>query len=72
MQGAVEAGEDSALAAVAAVEAARDTASEIGVSADEAAASLASGLLDAATAVGGQTLASVEEALPDNLVPTEG
>ena len=72
VQGAVEAGEDPALAAVAAVEAARDMASEIGVSSDEAAASLATGLLDAAAAVGGQTLASVEEALPDNLVPTEG
>ena len=64
VQGAVEVGEDPGAAAVQAVEAAREAAPELGLAADEAAAALSAGLLDAAAASGERALRSVQEALP--------
>ena len=64
VQGSVEVGEDPGEAAVQALEAAREAAPELGLAADEAAAALSAGLLDAAAASGERTLESVRRVLP--------
>ena len=61
VQGAVEAGEDPAIAATHALEAAR----ELGVTDDEAAAVLTQGVLGAAEASGGEVLSAIRRALSD-------
>ena len=66
VQGAVEADEDPAIAATYALEAAREAATELGVTDEEAAATLAKGALDAAEASGDEALAAVEQALPNS------
>lgn len=63
VQGAIEAGEDPANAAVEAVEAALQIAPELGLSGDEAAASLTLGALEAAEAAGEEPLREVRRAL---------
>ena len=65
VQGAVEAGEDPAIAATHALEAAREAARELGVTDDEAAAAMAQGALDAAEASSGETLSAIRRALSD-------
>ena len=65
VQGAVEAGENPAEAATQAIAAAREAARELGVPPDEAASLLTVGVLDAAAAVGSETLESVRESLTD-------
>ncbi len=67
VQGAVEVGEDPAEAAAQAMEAARQMASELSMTADEAAASVAAGALDAAEASGDETVAAVRRALSTEL-----
>ena len=63
VQGAIEAGENPTEAASQAMEAAREIASELGMTADEAAALLATGALEAAEASGEETLTNVQQAL---------
>ena len=63
VQGAIEAGEDPANAAVEAVEAALQVAPELGLSGDEAAAALTLGALEAAEAAGEEPLYAVRRAL---------
>ena len=63
VQGAIEAGENPAEAAAEAVAAARDVAHELGIDADEAAAVLAAGALEAAAASDGDSLAAVQKVL---------
>ena len=67
VQGAVESGGDPGATAVAAVGAARELASELGVMNAEAAAVMAAGALEAAAAAGEDALAAVRDALPDEL-----
>ena len=67
VQGALEAGQDPAQMAVAAMEAAREIAPELGITEEEAAAAAAMGVLDAAAVAGDETLAAVRAALPDEL-----
>ena len=67
VQGALEAGHDPAQMAVAAMEAAREIAPELGITEEEAAAAAAMGVLDAAAVAGDETLAAVRAALPDEL-----
>ena len=63
VQGAIEAGEDPAKAALEAVEAALEVAPELGLSGDEAVAALALGALEAAEAAGEESLREVRRAL---------
>ena len=65
VQGAVEGGEDPGASAAAALGAARELAAELGVTSAEAAAALASGAIEAATASGEDALTAVRDALPD-------
>ena len=67
VQGAVESGGDPGATAVAAVGAARELASELGVMNAESAAVMAAGALEAAAAAGEDALAAVRDALPDEL-----
>ena len=67
VQGAVESGGDPGATAVDAVGAARELASELGVTNAEAAAVTAAGALEAAAAAGEDALAAVRDALPDEL-----
>ena len=64
VQGAVEAGADAAEAVAQALAAAREAAGELGVTADNAAATLAAGALDAAAASGEKVLRAVRKVLP--------
>ena len=64
VQGAVEAGADAAEAVAQALAAAREAAGELGVTADNAAAALAAGALDAAAASGERVLRAVRRVLP--------
>ncbi len=64
VQGAVEAGQDPAEAAIQAAAAAREVAGELGVTQDEAANALARGLLEASMASGEKVLSAVRRALP--------
>ena len=68
VQGAVEGGEDPGASAAAALGAARELAAELGVTSAEAAAALASGAIEAATASGEDTLTAVRAALPDEFL----
>ena len=70
VQGAVEGGEDPSASAAAALGAARELAAELGVTRPEAAAALASGAIEAATASGGDALIAVRNALPDEFTET--
>ena len=70
VQGALEAGQDPAQVAVAAVEAAREVAHELGMSEDEAAAAAAMGVLDAAAA-SEEALSAVRAVLPEELAEAE-
>ena len=63
VQGAVEAGEDLAEAAVCAVEATRQVAPEMGLDPDEATTVLAAGALEAAEASGEQIVVAVRHVL---------
>ena len=63
VQGTVESGADPAEAVTQAIMAARDLASDMGLSPDEAAATLAEGALEAAEAAGGDALAAVRQSL---------
>ena len=65
VQGAVESGAYRAEAVSEAIRAARDMASDIGLTEDKAAAMLAEGALEAAEAEGENVLAAVRKALPD-------
>jgi hypothetical protein len=67
VEGAIEGGTDPGEAAAAAIEGARQAAEDMSLSPDDAAAKAAAGALEAAEAVGGETLASVERALPEAL-----
>lgn len=67
IQGAVEAQQDPATVALAAVEAARESASEMGLTEEEAANAAAAGMLAAAQAAGGETLDAIMEVLPQGL-----
>ena len=67
VQGAVEAGADAAEAVAHALAAAREIAGELGVTGDKAAATLAAGALDAATASGEKVLRAVRKVLPAEL-----
>ncbi len=64
VQGAVEAGADAAEAVSQALAAARETAGELGVTADRAVDALAEGALDAAAASGDAVLRAVRRVLP--------
>ena len=65
VQGAVESGAYPAEAVAEAIRAARDMASDIGLTEDEAAVMLTEGALEAAEAAGENVLAAVRRALPD-------
>ena len=67
IQGALEAQQDPATVTVATFEAARESASELGLTDEEAANAAAAGVLAAAQAAGGETLEAVLAALPDDL-----
>ena len=71
VQGAVEAGTDPGEAAVAVIDAAREISPELGMSEEQAALAAARGIMGAAEAVGGDALAAVRQALPDDLVAAE-
>lgn len=61
VQGAVESGSDPAEAVTQSVRAARELAGDVGLTPDESAAILAEGALEAAKAVGGDTLARCDK-----------
>ena len=68
VQGAVEDGEDPGASAADAPGAARELAAELWVTNAEAAAALASGAIEAATASGEDALTAVRDALPDEFL----
>ena len=65
IQGAVEARQDPTTVAMAAVEAARESAAELGLTEEEATSSAAAGLVAAAQAAGDKTIDAVLAALPE-------
>ena len=67
VEGALEAGHNPAQMAAAVMEAAREVAPELGMTEEEAAASVTMGVLDAAALAGDEALAAVRAALPDEL-----
>jgi MFS family permease len=71
VEGAREMGVDYAQAAAKAVEAARRVAEQAGLSEEQAASCVAQGALDAAAAMGGEALAQVEDALPEDVLLPE-
>ncbi len=74
IQGALESDQDLGDIAGAAIAAARQMASELGVDEDAAAAAMAGGIISAASDAGGEALATVRGVLPDDLTsigPTE-
>jgi hypothetical protein len=71
IQGAFEAGVDLGLITKRMLEAARKTATQSGLSEKEAVAKATEGILEAAAALGADTLARVKEALPVEALPEE-
>ena len=67
VQGALESGNDSAGVAAAAIQAAREVASELGIAEEEAAAVVAQGVLDAAAVAGGEALDTIRDVLPEEI-----
>ena len=68
IQGAAHTGQDLVEVVDYALQAARDLSGELGLTEEEATSALAAGVLRAARAEGEETLAAVQEALPDDLI----
>ena len=68
VQGAVETKSDIATVVVQTIEAAKEVATQVGLSKEEAAAKAAEGALQAAEAIGLEVAAEVAQALPEELL----
>ena len=69
--GAANTDQDMAEAVHNAIEAAKEVSGDLGLTEDEASSALASGVLEAARAEGGDTMTKVLEALPNELTPPQ-